>query len=237
MTQKDNLEFFSELVIYTLKKVKVDRDGFLIKEFPEVDREELLKKGPLEFYSVEELEKKALKIVDNATNSVAIKSFITGLPSNPAFAVALGSADALQYFASLLNLLQKVIYTLGEENLFDKFGQISHQSKLKILGYLSLMLGVDRLAAKFLVTKASTEVSKKIVNSNISRTMVNKLAGQVLAKNAANVGKNTFSKMLPVVSGVLTGGISYFTFKNAGRTLVEEYVDILTENNDEKVDI
>lgn len=236
MEQKENLELLSELIIYTLKKVKVNRDEFLLKEFPEVDREMLLKNGPLEFYSVEELEKKALKIVDNTTNSVALKSFITGLPSNPAIAVALGSADAIQYFAALLNLLQKVIYTLGEEDLFDKFGQLSYQSKLKIFGYLALMLGVDTLAAKILVTKASTEVSKKIVNSNISRTMVNKLAGQVLAKNTANIGKNTFSKFVPVVSGVVSGGISYFTFKNSGKTLIKEYVNILNENTNQKGD-
>lgn len=232
--EKDSLKLFSELVIFTLKNVKVDREKFLLKEFPEVDSDLLLKNGPLEFYSVEELEKKALKIVDNTTNSVALRSFMSGLPGNPILAVALGSADAVQYFASLLNLLQKIIYTLGEENLFDKFGQLSQESKLKILGYLALMLGVEKMAAKLLVTEASKEVTKKLINSNISTNMVNKLAAQVLAKNSGNVAKSSFTKFAPLVGGIASGGITYFTFKKSGKTLVKEYVDILTGNKDKK---
>ena len=47
-------------------------------------------------------------------------SFASGLPSNIAVMVAIGSADVAQYFGFAINMAQKIAYLFGEDDLFNE---------------------------------------------------------------------------------------------------------------------
>lgn len=224
-TQEESFDLFVTILMQIIKQAKVDRDEFLLKEFPGVDKKILLEEGPLAFYNIEELEIKANKILDSTTNSAAFRSFIAGLPANPVLATVLGTADAMQYFVSLLRLLQKIIYTLGEKNLFNKAGELSLHSQLKILGYIALMFSTEVVTAKILVGETGKQVTK-VINSKISKKAVNSVATKVLAKTGSNVSSKAVSKYVPIIGGVISGGSTYLTFKKSGSTLITECVEI-----------
>lgn len=216
-----------------LPVVRVDREAFLRKHFAgDAHLDVILRDGPPAVYTAASLRQKANPIIKSSTAKTSAASFATGLPGNPAVMVAAGGADVAQYFGFAINLAQQIAYLFGEDELFDGGGQLSDAAQMRVIAYLGAMFGAAGAAA--LVTQTSKQagaaMGKKVAAQALTKTtwypMVKKVGALVGQKITKKTVEKTITKAVPVVGGVVSGGLTYLTFRPMGSRLA----DVLMKN-------
>lgn len=211
--------------------VRVDREAFLRKEFagsPHI--EAIMEKGPHSVFTPEALEKRAKVIVRNATVKTSAVSFAAGLPANPALMLPAGAADVASFFGFAINMAQQIAYLFGEDDIFDGAGEdISEEAKIRIVAYLGAMFGASGAAA--LVNQVSAQagaaIGKKVASQALTQTVwyptlkkTGALIGQKITKKTV---EKTITKAVPVVGGVVSGGLTFVTFRPMGHRLADTF--------------
>lgn len=214
-------------VIAKLPIVRVDREEFLRREFadsPNLD--EIIANGPQSVYPVEALEKKAKTVIGRSTRNASMVSFAAGLPGNVAVMVPAGVADVGSYFAFALNLAQQIAFIYGEDELFDGGEtQLSEEDKVRIVAYLGVMLGAGGAAALVakVSQKAGENIGKKVAAKALTKTVwypaVKKIGALIGQKITKKTVEKTVTKSVPVVGGIVSGGLTYVTFRPMGHRL------------------
>ena len=139
---------------------------------------------------------------------------MAGLPANPITATLSGGADIIQYFGFSLNLAQQLAYLFGEDELFTgEFDELPEEAKARMIGYLGIMLGAGGAAA--LITKVSKNIAEK-VGKKVVTTALTKMSVQ-----------KTVTKVIPVIGGVFSGGLTYYTFKPSAERLANTFEKLL----------
>lgn len=209
-----------------LPVVRVDREAFLRKHFadsPHVNV--ILESGPQAVYSTESLRRKASSIVKISAVKSSAASFATGLPGNPAVMIAAGGADVAQYFGFAINLAQQIAYLFGEDELFDGGGQLSEAAQIRVIAYLGAMFGAAGAAGLVSQTSklAGANLGKKVASQALTKTawypLVKKVGALVGQKITKKTVEKTITKAVPVVGGVVSGGLTYVTFRPMGHRL------------------
>ncbi len=231
--------------ISKLPIIKVNREEFLRSEFknsPYIDV--ILEKGPQHVYTLDSLKKKAEVVVKNSTNKSSVISFASGLPSNPALMMAAGGADVLQYFGFAINMAQKIAYLFGEDELFDENAtEISEAAKTRIIAYLGVMFGAagaSSLIAKTSI-KAGENIGKKVAALALTKTtwypMLKKVGAIIGQKITKQTVQKVVTKAVPVIGGVISGGITYVTFKPMGNRLIITFMKNLNGDFEEDLEL
>lgn len=223
--------------ISKLPIVHVDREDFLRHEFGDGSQiAQILAEGPQSVYPVEELERRARAIIADSTAKTSMISFLAGLPSSPLTMTVSGPADMAQYFAFALNLAQKIAYIFGEQELFSSQNEaIAEADKRRIIIYLGVMINASGASA--LISRYSTVVGQNLGKRLAAQTLSDRLWFQMFQKVAALLGKKVtkssvekiVTKAVPVIGGVISGGITYFSFRPVGNRLVEVLAKNLKE--------
>lgn len=218
-----------------LPLVRVDREKFLRQQFATSPHlEHILAHGPQSVYTAEALQKKAHKIVRSNTTKTAATSFVSGLPANPLVMIPAGGADVAQYFGFAIHMAQQIAYLFGEDELFTTGSQnVSEEAKVRILAYLGGMFGASGAAA--LITQTSKvmgqNVGKKVAAQALTKTawypLLKKSAALVGQKITKKTVEKTITKAVPVVGGVVSGGLTVLTFRPMGYRLTEVFVGVL----------
>lgn len=224
-----------------LPLVRVNREDFLKNTFKKSEHlDRILAEGPQAVFTSDSLRKKANEIIQASTNSTSVASFVAGLPSNIAVAIAAGGADLTQYFGFALNLAQQLAYLFGEDDLFTGgHGDVSEQTKGRIVAYLGVMLGAGGAASLLVATskKAAEVMGKKVAARALTKTAWYPLLKKVAAWIGIKITKQSVSKAVtkavPVIGGFFSAGITYFTFKPMGNRLA----DVFKQNMDGEFDI
>lgn len=215
--------------------VRVDREEFLRKHFagsPHLDI--ILEKGPQAVYTTKSLRQKANGIINNSATKTSVASFATGLPGNPVVMVAAGGADIAQYFGFAINLAQQIAYLFGEDDLFDGGGQLSEAAQIRVIAYLGAMFGAAGAASLVSQTSkvAGANLGKKVAGQALTKTvwypLVKKVGALVGKQVTKKTVEKTITKAVPVIGGVVSGGLTYLTFRPMGHRLA----DVLTRNLD-----
>ncbi|PUA82457.1 hypothetical protein [Nocardioides currus] len=213
--------------------VRVDREAFLRRHFAgDAHLAVIVQEGPAAVYTAESLRRKADSIIKSSTAKTSAASFATGLPSNPVVMFAAGGADVVQYFGFAVNLAQQIAYLFGEDELFDGGEQLSDAAQMRVIAYLGAMFGAAGAAA--LVTQTSKQagavMGKKVAAQALTKTtwypLVKKVGALVGQKITKKTVEKTITKAVPVVGGVLSGGLTYVTFRPMGNRLA----DVLMKN-------
>lgn len=227
--QEDNYQKLLQVIgaVAKFPIIKVNREEFLRKQFKDsAYLNEILSQGPQAVYTTDSLLKKSQNIIKASTRETAITSFVAGLPSNPAVMVAAGSADVVQYFAFAINMAQKIAYLFGEDQLFDDNGEnLPEEAQVRIVAYLGAMFGVS--GAGTLIAKVSKtvgeNVGKKVAKQALTKTTWYPLVKRIGTILGTKITKKTVEKVItkavPVIGGVISGGLTYATFKPLGRRL------------------
>lgn len=228
-------------VVAKLPVVRVNRESFLRQQFhdsPHLDA--ILENGPQSVYTPESLRRKANGVIRNSTAVASVASFAAGLPGNPVTMVAMGGADMAQYFGFALNLAQKIAYLFGEDDLFEGGQQLSEDAQARVIGYLGVMLGAAGAAGlvAHLAGAAAPVMGKKVANKALMKTVwypvVKKVATAIGQKMTKNTMGKVVTKSVPVVGGVMSGGITYATFRPMGGRLADTlYKNLKGEFHDE----
>lgn len=215
-----------------LPMVKVNREEFLktrFKDSPYLDK--IIADGPTAVFTTKALRKEAEKIINDMTTKTSLISFAAGLPGNPFTAVAAGTADIAQYFGFALNLSQQIAYLFGEDELFVGEGkEISEEVQIRIIAYIGVMFGAggSSVLLKKVSKTAGANIGKKVATQALTKTtwypLVKKVAAVIGVKITKKTVEKTIANAVPILGGLISGGLTYFTFKPMGRMLANTFV-------------
>lgn len=230
--------------VSTLPVVRVNREAFLRKHFagsPHLDV--ILESGPQAVFTAESLRQKANGIIKGSAAKTSLTSFAAGLPGNPVVMVAAGSADVAQYFGFAINLAQQIAYLFGEDDLFDGGGQLSEAAQVRVIAYLGAMFGAAGAAALVSQTSklAGANLGKKVAAQALTKTawypVVKKVGALVGKQVTKKTVEKTITKAVPVVGGVLSGGLTYVTFRPMGHRLADALFRNLNGDFDDQLEL
>lgn len=214
----------------SLKVVKIDRGEFLrttLKKYcPEVDASAAVEASPIKAgVAPRDLDEIALNVIDFETKKCAGLSFLAGIPGGVALAGTV-PADLAQYFAHVMRVEQKLAYLYGWQTFLNPEDEVDDETLMKLIVLMGIMLEVGGVANS--VTKFATDVAQKSIAKTIERQALTKTffytpMKKVLRVLGVNLTKQTFakgvSKVVPVVGGVVSGGLTYASFKPGAERL------------------
>lgn len=219
-------KFDVEDVVKQLMKIpaiRVDRESFLKKElgtmYPESTINKAIENNPA-YAGIEreKINKIANEIINFETNKVSLVSFMAGLPGGLAMAATIPT-DVLQYFGKVMIVLQKLAYLYGFKDFNLSDSEVNDNTYNELMIFLGTMFGVQGANAgiKIIAESASLKVAKTLANKALTKTAVYPVVAKVVRTVGLRMTKEIFaksvSKVVPVVGGVLSGGITYATFK------------------------
>lgn len=231
-SEQDAEQFAYEIMkrAASLKVVKIDRGEFLRttikKHCPEVDATLAVASTPIEAgVTPRDLDQIALDVIEFETKKCAGLSFLAGIPGGVALAGTV-PADLAQYFAHVMRVEQKLAYLYGWQTFLSPEDEVDDETLMKLIVLMGVMLEVDGVANS--VTKFATDVAQKSIARTIERQALTKTffytpMKKVLRVLGVNLTKQTFakgvSKVVPVVGGVVSGGLTYASFKPGAERL------------------
>ena len=247
-TSADNSGNAMVQVIETAIKLpggKVNRDGFLSSTFEKADqnlREKILQVGPVEAgVSSEELMKLASKLVISRTLTSTAASVAAGIPGGAAMAATI-PADTIQFFGIALRLAQEIAYLYGEEDLWSD-GNLQEEKVMNtIIIYCGVMFGAGGAAAtlRVLSSQLGKQALKKIPQMALTKTFYYPIIKSIAKFFGVRMTKGIFgkavSKAVPVVGGVVSGGITFFSLKPMGFRLVRTLDEAKFSYTEEELD-
>lgn len=218
--------------------VKVDRNSFLRDQFKDADPNliaRIIKEGPIAAQITrEELKKKAKKLINERTIFSTSASFVAGLPGGLAMAASI-PADMLQFYGVALRLAQELAYLYGEPSFWEGEEIDDDKVKNQLILYCGVMLGATGAAqtVRVLSSALAKQAMKKIPQQALTKTFYYPIIKSIVKFFGGNMTKQVFgkgvSKVIPVVGGVVSGGITFATMKPMGArlaaTLDEAYFD------------
>ena len=209
--------------------VKVDRKKFLADTFAKekVDMQKLLDLGPVEAgCSRELLSRIANELILTRTNSSSAASFAMGLPGGLLMGATI-PADTMQFFGMSLRLAQELAYLYGAPDLW-KNGEIDDGSiRGQLILYCGVMFGVSGAAAgvRMLSSQIAKTTLKKLPQQALTKTLWYPLVKKIGTLIGVKVTKNTVakgvSKAIPIVGGVVSGGLNFASMLPMARRLAE----------------
>lgn len=216
--------------------VNVNREKFLHKELIRYYSEDVvniaIKKNPayagIEKERINEISK---QVINYETNKVSAISFAAGMPGGFAMAATV-PADIAQYFGYMIRVMQKLAYLYGFEDLELNEESISDGTMNQIMVFLGVMFGVQGANAgvKKIAEAAAKKVSKSMAQKALTKgtvyPIVKKIAQAVGIKMTKQIFAESVSKVVPVIGGVVTGSLSYATFKPCAKKLKNSFKDL-----------
>lgn len=216
--------------------VKVNREKFLHKELIRYYSEDVvniaIKKNPayagIEKERINEISK---QVINYETNKVSAISFVAGMPGGIAMAATV-PADIAQYFGYMIRVMQKLAYLYGFEDFELNEETISDETLNQIMVFLGVMFGVQGANAgvKKIAEAAAKKVSKSLAQKALTKgtvyPVVKKIAQAVGIRMTKQIFAESVSKVVPVIGGVVTGGLSYVTFKPCAKKLKNSFKDL-----------
>ncbi len=231
--EEDEAEQFALKIIKSaasLKAVKIDRESFLRSELkkhcPDIDADLAISETPaLAGTPPEVLDKIACSAIDLETKKCAGLSFAVGIPGGLAM-VGTVPADLAQYFAHVMRIEQKLAYIYGWQTFLDDGDEIDDETVMQLVVLMGIMMNVGSAAntlTKFATNVAQKGVAKTIQRQALTKTTFYPIMRSVLRVLGVQLTKETFaktvSKVVPVIGGAVSGGLTYATFKPGAERL------------------
>ena len=167
------------------------------------------------------------KIADSVIRSHVVKasglSFATGMPGGW-FMAATIPADLAQFFWHAIVLAQKLAYLYGWPDLLED-GELDEETELRIVLLLGSMMGAaeaNKLLAE-IARRFAQEATRRIPRYALTKTTYYPLVKMVLKWVGVRVSKQSFakgvSKVIPVLGGVLSAGVTALTLRPMAKHL------------------
>lgn len=216
-----------DVIIKGLKTpgVRIDRADFLSKELFKKYSEKVIAKAiettpAAAGISSDDIDEIADQVIQFERNCVSGISAALGMPGGLAMAATI-PADIVQYYGYLLRATQKLLYLYG----FPQIDTSEEGSRFdsETINILILCMGVMYGAAgannalKAVAKALATGVEKKLIKAALTKGTIYPIVKSVASwfgkKMTKAVFAGFFKKAIPVVGGVLGGGITYLSFK------------------------
>lgn len=235
-----------ELIIANALKmpgVKVNRKEFLVKTFGDKLSSDkipiLIDKGPQEVgIGTDKINRMAKSLVNKRTLQSSGTSFAAGLPGGWAMAATI-PADTLQFFGVALRLSQELAYMFGYRDFWDDDELDLERVRSELILFLGVMFGVGGAAStlKVVSSKMAQQALKKLPQKALTKTFYYPIVKKIAALIGVKMTKDTFakgvSKVIPVVGGVVSGGLTYTSMTKMGNRLRNTMYDSLNYSTKE----
>ena len=222
--------------------IHITRDSFLRKElfknYPPETVEDAIKWTPaLAGIPSDEIDKIADEVIKYERTCVSGISAALGMPGGAAMAATI-PADILQYYGYTLRAVQKLLYLYGFPEI-DSDGEgimLDSETINRIIICLGVMNGVAGAnnAIKGLARAFAQGVEKKLLNTALTKGAFYPFVKATMkwfgVRLTREVFAGTIKKAIPVVGGVLGGGITFFSFKPCCMNLKKALSDTLLSN-------
>lgn len=210
--------------------VKVSRELFLREQFQDLDRDTIdmiVENGPVVVgCSREMLMKKANRIIKERTVISTGASFVAGIPGGLAMAATI-PADMLQFYGVALRMAQELVYLYGEEDMWCDGTPDADKVTNQLILYCGVMLGATGAAqtVRVMSSALAKQLLKKLPQKALTKTIYYPIIKAVLKYFGVSVTKSTFakgvSKVVPVVGGIVSGGITLASILPMGNRLLK----------------
>lgn len=249
-TDWSQYEIEPETIIKQVIKIpgmRVDRSQFLKKElikyFPKEVVEKAVDKNPA-FAGIEreKINEIATEVINFETNKVSALSFAAGLPGGFTVAATI-PADIAQYFGHIALVLQKLAYLYGFDELQLNETDISDDTLNELMIFMGVMFGVQGANKGVLAIAelATAKVAKSLAAKALTKTAYYPIVKSVATKLGASMTKAVFakgvSKLVPIAGGLVSGGLTYATFKPSCNKLKKSFMELRLSDPDSYVDI
>ena len=186
----------------------------------------------------EEIDKIADESIISERTKVSGISAALGAPGGLAMAATI-PADIIQYYGFTLRAIQKLLYLYGFPDVDSDEAeglQLDEQTMNTIVLCLGTMYGVAGAnnAIKAVARGLANGVNKKLMSMALTKGTVFPFVREVSKWFGVRLTKSMFSgaisKAIPVVGGVIGGGLTFVSFKPCCDRLKKELKDTLLAN-------
>lgn len=241
---KDGVFDLTDVLImaFKLPGIKIARATFLQTEFYKDLPQEIISRAiettpALAEIPSELIDKKADAVISFERNCVSGISAALGMPGGVAMAATI-PADIAQYYGYTLRAAQKLLYLYGFPEITSNENELllDHETMNSLTLCLGVMNGVAGAnnAVKAAAKALATGVEKKLLNTALTKGAVYPIVKSVAKWFGVRMTKSIFAgffkKAIPVVGGVVGGGITYLSFKPCCDRLKNVLCDTLLSN-------
>lgn len=226
--------------------VHVTRANFLQKELyknhPQAVIDKAIATTPAQAgISSDEIDNIADEVINYERNCVSGISAALGAPGGWAMAATI-PADIVQYYGYTLRATQKLLYLYGfpEVDSDEEGIRLDSQTINQLILYLGVMNGVAGAnnAIKGMAKALAVGVEKKLLNAALTKgtfyPLVKEIAKWFGIKMTKSIFAGFFKKAIPVVGGIVGGGITFFSFKPCCYRLKAALQDTMLSNPNHK---
>ena len=214
--------------------VKVNRETFLREQFKKerpAKLERIIAYGPVEASCErKQLQKMAKKLINERTALSTTASFAAGLPGGLAMAATI-PADIIQFYGVALRMAQELAYLYGEGDLWNGATIDNERVTNQLVLDCGVMLGVSGAtqAVRVLSSKLAQQALKKLPQKALTKTFYYPIVKSIAKFFGAKMTKDVFakgvSKAVPIIGGVVSGGMTFATMRPMGVRLAEALDD------------
>ena len=233
-----------DIIILAVKTpgVHISRAAFLQKELFKNHPQDVIDKAiattPAQAgISPKEIAKIADNVIALERNCVSGISVALGAPGGWAMAATI-PADIVQYYGYTLRATQKLLYLYGfpEIDVGEDGLQLDSETINAIIMCLGVMNGVAGAnnAIKGMAKALAIGVEKKLLNMALTKGAFYPLVKSILKwfgiKLTKSVFAGFFKKAIPIVGGVIGGGLTFLAFKPCCHRLKDALQDTMLSN-------
>ena len=208
--------------------IRVDREAFLRDQFKSEDPVALsgiVAAGPVAAgCDRDKLRRKAEAVILGTTLKSTGASFLAGLPGGLAMAVTIPT-DILQFYAMALKMAQEIAYLYGEQELWKGDAPEDERATDQLVLYCGVMLGATGAApaVRLMTSSLTKQVMKTLPQKPLTQNFYYPIVKSVLRFFAKTITKTSLakgvSKVIPVLGGLVSGGITFVSLKPMGERL------------------
>lgn len=225
-----------------IKGIKIDRAEFLQKSlcklYPQSVIDRAIAESPMKAHvPLSEIDKLADETIKYERACVSGISAALGLPGGLAM-VATIPADIAQYYGYLLRTMQKLLYLYGFPQIETNGGERAFDDAT--MNVLILCFGVmhgvagANCAVKALAQALGTGVEKRLMRKALTKGTLYPIVVNVSKWFGVKMTKRGFAgffkKAIPIVGGVIGGGLTYASFKPCCDALKKTLRDTILSN-------
>lgn len=220
----ERIDFETALVeVAKLPMVKIDRELFLRKELrnhysKEVVDLAILHSPAFAGIKTTDIDRIAKNCIIAETRRVTIISAATGIPGGLAM-IGTMSVDIMQYLGHLLRILQELIYLYGWQDLNLNESELDEETKNILTLFIGVMFGISGAVKTIngIADLAAKQMAKRLPRKALTKgtiyPIIKKISQMIGAKMTKEIFANGVSKAVPVVGAVVSGSITFVSFK------------------------
>ena len=234
---------YEDIVVQSMKLpiVNIDRDDFLKKQFEHIVEPDImaliLQEGTIKAgVKLQLLDKLAKDSIKQETLRVSAISAGAGVPGFKFMAVTV-PADLIQFYAHVFRIAQKLAYIYGWQNFID-----DEETRNKMFVFLGVMEGVgiaNKALMQFAIEKGPI-IGMRVAAKPLTKTLWYPILKTILKNVGVKITKksvgNFIGKAVPVVGGVVSGGVSYVLYKSMAKNLAQKLSKLSQMTPDEILD-